>query len=382
MALFGATFGAAPRAAASAPGRVNLLGEHTHYNGGPVLTIATRERLLVAVGPGEDGVLELVSEMDGRCERVCLDDARPEGALAYVAGVLRELVPLGAARPRTGARVALVSDVPAGSGLASSAGFAVAAAHALGALGGARLTPRQLSGVGFRAERDHAGVACGVMDHAAAALARPGHALLVECASADARHVPLAATLLLVDTGVRRADATALLERRRAECAAAVERLRLDLPELFWLASWPAGWIARLKKALPEPLRSRALHVVGETTRTRFAAELLRRGRLARCGELLYESHESSRRLFEWSTPEADLVVATARRAGAPGARLTGLGAAGLVLVLLGKGERGKGKRAAAITATIRRAFVKAYGREPAMGIVRPAGGVRREAVG
>ena len=88
MALFGATYGAVPRAAASAPGRVNLLGEHTHYNGGPVLTIATRERLCVAVGPGEDGVLELVSASEGRRERVCLYDARPEGSLAYVAGVL------------------------------------------------------------------------------------------------------------------------------------------------------------------------------------------------------------------------------------------------------------------------------------------------------
>jgi len=381
MALFGATYGAVPRAAASAPGRVNLLGEHTHYNGGPVLTIATRERLCVAVGPGEDGVLELVSASEGPRERVCLYDARPEGSLAYVAGVLHELAPLGAAGPRAGARVAVASDLPVGAGLASSAAFAVATARALGTMAGARLTPRQLSGVGFRAERDHAAVACGVMDHAAVALARPGHALLVECASADARQVPLAAPLLLVATGARLDQAAALLDRRRAECAAAVERLRLELPELFWLASWPAGWIARLKKALPEPLRSRALHVVGEASRTRFGAELLRRGRLARFGALLYESHESSRRLFDWSTPEADLVVAAAHRAGAFGARLTGLGANGLVLVLLGKRDGGRGKRAAKVTAASRRAFVKTCGREPAIEVVRPAGGMRREAV-
>jgi len=381
IALFREAFAAAPRAAASAPGRVTLLGEHTYYNGGPVLVIATRERTVVAVGPGEPGVLEVVAGMDGRRERVRFSDGRPQGSAGYAAAVMHELGPLGAAPTGGGARVAVVSDLPASAGFASSAALTVAVAGALTALADARLTARQLAGVAFRAEHDHVGARCGVMDHAIAALARPGRALLVECASAEARHVPFGSGLLLVDAGIPGDRVARLLEQRQAECDAAVARLQLELPELHWLASWPAGWLARLKKALPEPLRSRAVHIVGEAARTRFGAQLLARRRLARFGELLYESHESSRRLYDWSAPEPDLVVAAAKRAGARGARLAGVGAGGAVVVLLGKGDAGRGKGAVRVSAAIRRAFTRAYGREPAIRAVLPGGGARREAV-
>jgi len=157
--------------------------------------------------------------------------------------------------------------------------------------------------------------------------------------------------------------------------------LRLELPELVWLASWPVSWLARLKKALPEPLRARALHVIGETTRTRFGAQLLARGRLKPFGRLLYESHESCRRLYQCSAPELDLVVAAARRAGAHGARLTGAGWGGAVIVLLGKGEGGRGKGERSVAEAITRAFQRAYRREPTITPVRPSGGVRREPV-
>jgi galactokinase len=208
-----------------------------------------------------------------------------------------------------------------------------------------------------------------------AALAKPQHALLIECGSIDTRHVRLRGRLLLVDTGERHQLAAGALNERRAECDAAVTRLQLELPELMWLASWPAAWLARLKRALPEPLRSRALHVVGETARTRFGAQLLARGHLKRFGQLLYESHESCRRLYQCSAPALDLVVAAARQAGAQGARLTGAGWGGSVLVLV---ERRSEPR---VVAAIRRAFVTAYGREPPITVVRPSGGVRREAV-
>src|SRR5256712_1786057 len=161
------------------------------------------------------------------------------------------------------------------------------------------------------------------------------------------RYIPFRGRLLLVDTGVRHELAAGRLNERRAECEAAVARLRLELPELVWLASWPVSWLGRLKKALPEPLRARALHVIGETARTRFGAQLLARGRLKAFGRLLYESHESCRRLYQCSAPELDLVVAAARRARAPGARLTGAGwgGAGLRTPREGGGGRGKGGR-------------------------------------
>ena len=380
-ALFRATFGIAPRAAASAPGRVNLIGEHTDYNGGPVLPVATAARTVVAVGPAESGVLELISTIDRQFVRLDYRDGRPAGWGAYVAGVMRELGDLGAAPIPDGARVAVASDLPVAAGLSSSAALSVAAAKALSLLAGARLLPRQLAGVAFRAEHDYVGVRCGIMDQMSAALARPGRALLLECASLATRHVPVRGRLLLVDTGVRRELADGAFNERRAECEAAVARLKLELPELRWLASWPAGWLPRLKRALPEPLRSRALHVVGETARARFGAQLLARGHLKRFGALLYESHESCRRLYACSVSELDTVVAAARRAGALGARLTGAGWGGAVLVLLERRKGGGGASQLKVTREIRAAFQASYGREPLMTIVRPSGGVRRERV-
>jgi len=374
-ALFRATFGVAPQAAASAPGRVNLIGEHTDYNGGPVLPIAIQARTTVAVGPADAGVLEIVSSRDGSLARIRYTTAFPPGWAAYVAGVMRELAALGAAPAGGGARVAVAGDVPVGAGLASSAALTVAGAKALAALAGARLVPRQFAGVAFRAEHDHVGVHCGVMDQTVAALAKPSHALLIECASGEARHIPFRGRLLLVDTGVRHALVAGALNERRAECEAAVTQLRLELPQLDWLAAWPATRVARLRRALPEPLRSRAVHVVQETARTRLAAELLARGRLKRFGELLYESHESCRRLYQCSAPELDLVVAAAKRAGALGARLTGAGWGGAVLVLVDR------RCEARAVVAIRRAFARAYGREPAFSVVKASGGMRKESV-
>ena len=374
-ALFRATFGVAPQAAASAPGRVNLIGEHTDYNGGPVLPIAIQARTTVAVGPADAGVLEIVSSRDGSLARMRYTTAFPPGWAAYVAGVMRELAALGAAPAGGGARVAVAGDVPVGAGLASSAALTVASAKALAALAGARLVPRQFAGVAFRAEHDHVGVHCGVMDQTVAALAKPSHALLIECASGEARHIPFRGRLLLVDTGVRHALVAGALNERRAECEAAVTQVRLELPQLDWLAVWPATRVARLRRALPEPLRSRAVHVVQETARTRLAAELLARGRLKRFGELLYESHESCRRLYQCSAPELDLVVAAAKRAGALGARLTGAGWGGAVLVLVDR------RCEARAVVAIRRAFARAYGREPAFSVVKASGGMRKESV-
>ena len=374
IALFQEAFGAAPRAAASAPGRVNLIGEHTDYNGGPVLPIAIAARTIAAVGPGEAGLLEAVSGDGGEVVRVRWQEQLPAAWGAYVAGVLRELWAAEALPTGGGARVAVTSDVPAGAGLGASAALTVSVAKALAALADAKLTGRQVAGVAFRAEQDHVGVRCGVMDQTTAALAKAGHALLLECASLEAEHVPFPRRggLLLVDTGVRRDLSDGALTERRAECEAAVKRLKVDLPELVWLASWPAEWLARLKRALKEPIRSRAVHVVGETARTRFGAQLLRQRKLTQFGRLLYESHESCRRLYGCSSPELDTVVHAAKRAGALGARLTGVGWGGAAIVLVGKGEQ-------KVVDAITRAFVRAYGREPAIAAVKPSGGARIE---
>jgi len=366
---------------------VNLIGEHTDYNGGPVLPIAIGARTTAVAGPGRGGVgggggggsapdtIEVVSARDGLPLRIQWKGDLPRGWGAYVAGVMRELWTLGVRLPEDSARIAVSSDVPVGAGLSSSAALTVATGRALALLAGARLAPRQLAAVAYRAEHDHVGVKCGVMDQTISALARPGHALLLECATLAVRQIPFRGRLLLVDTGMRHELGKSAYNERTRECRAALERLRVELPELIWLAAWPAGWLARLKRALPEPLRSRAVHVVSETARTRYGAQLLARGRMRTFGRLLYESHESLRRLYECSTPELDLVVAAARRAGAVGARLTGAGWGGAALVLVTP------KQERVIAERIRRAFARAYEREPEITSVRASAGARRESV-
>ena len=371
IALFRAAFGVAPRAAASAPGRVNLIGEHTDYNGGPVLPIAIKQRTTAVVGPGadgEEGVLEAVSTRDNQVVRVKWQETLPDGWAAYVAGVLRELWALEVIPPNGSARVAVASTVPVGAGLSSSAALTVAVAKALAP----NLQPRQIAGVAYRAEHDHVGVRCGVMDQTIAALGKRDHALLLESASLEAQQIPIKARLVLVDTGVRHDLAASSFNARRAECEEAVKRLKIELPELVWLASWPTEWLPRLKRALKDPLRARALHVIGETARTRFAAQLLQQGRLRQFGKLLYESHESCRRLYECSAPELDTVVAAAKRAGALGARLTGAGWGGAAVVLLNKSDK-------KTIPAVQRAFERAYGRTPPVTDVSASAGAHTE---
>src|SRR5207249_11993182 len=159
---------------------------------------------------------------------------------------------------------------------------------------------------------------------------------------------------LLVDAGKREELSAGGLNQRRAECEEAVKRLKVELPELLWLASWPAEWLPRLKRALREPLRARAVHVVSETARTRFAAQLLQQKKPRQFGKLLNESHESCRRLYECSSPELDLVVGAAKRAGALGARLTGAGWGGAAIVLVNKTDN-------KTIPAIQRAFGRSY---------------------
>ena len=338
-----------------------------------MLPIAIAQRTAAAVDPdlpGEPGVLEAISTRDSRLVKLKWQDELPKTWAAYIGGVLRELLALEVISPDTSARVAVASDVPVGAGLSSSAALAVAVARAFAP----ELTPRQLAGVAYRAEHDHVGVPCGMMDQTISALGKRDHALLFECASLETKQIPFNARLLLVDTGKRHDLATGGLTERRAECEEAVKRLKVELPELVWLASWPAEWLPRLKRALPEPLRARAVHVVSETARTRFAAELLQRKKLKQFGKLLFESHESCRRLYQCSSPELDTVVGAAKRAGAWGARLTGAGWGGAAIVLVGKTDR-------KTIPAIERAFKRAYGRVPPISEVKASGGAQTEAV-
>ena len=372
--LFRETFGVAPSAGGSAPGRVNLIGEHTDYNGGPVLPMAIARRTVVLAGPGEPGVLEVISARDRERRRVEFARDPGEGTLGFVVGVARALERQGIALAE-GARLAITSDVPIGAGLASSAALTVSTACALAALAGRKLPAKVAALVGYQAEHDHVGVRCGTMDQTIAALGRKSHALLLECASGDTKQIPFRGTLLLVDTGVRHDLAHSAFNTRRAECEAAVAVLRKVHPGLRWLAAWPPEEMSRLSRLLLSPMRARAQHVVGESARTRIGAKLLERGRLGQFGKLMYESHESCRRLYECSAPELDLVVQAARRAGAMGARMTGAGWGGAALVLIRPPEAGR------VAAAISRAFERRFGRAPVISGLESGAGARVERV-
>lgn len=319
--------GASPGAVASAPGRVNLIGEHLDYNGGLALPMPLQHRATVAVGPRADDRVSLSSLQQDGAVTATLGGPRTTGWAAYVVGVLESLRGIGVDVP--GMDVVVDGRVPLGSGLSSSAALEVAVAMAAVELAGATGTVlrEQLVEVCVRAENDYVGAPTGRMDQMAAALSSSGHALLVDFADLSHRAVPWSppADLLVVDTGVRHSHAGGEYAVRRRECQEATDRLGRDhLVE------------AALEEVetLPDPLRARARHVVSEQHRVRGAVRALETGTWTEFGDLMLASHRSLRDDYAVSCPELDLVVDSAMAAGALGARMTGGGFGGCAIVL------------------------------------------------
>ena len=357
---------------ASAPGRVNLLGEHTDYNGGPVLPFAIDRR--TAVAASEDEGWTVVSLVDGTVRAFDPDHPTPDSWTAYIGGVVRVLRARRLAP--AGARLAVASSVPIGAGLSSSAALTVATARALVGLAGRRVPPAVLADIAYRAEHDEVGVRCGRMDQIVSAQAHPGHAMLIETASGAITHVPLHHAVWLFDTGIRHRLTDGQYNRRRQECEVALQRVREQGRRADHLGEIAPSELAPLLRAIPAPWGLRLRHVVSETARTREAAKALAGHDLSELGRLLVEGHESLRRDFESSCPEADHLVESAMRHGALGARLTGAGWGGAVVVLLPPDQ------AARLVTEIQERFRQAFGRVPEVWSTKPSGGVRREKVG
>jgi galactokinase len=372
ISLFENHFGSRPAAVASAPGRVNLIGEHMDYNGGPVLPVALQRRTAVAVAPADRWEF-LSGEEGGVIERV--DPAAPmrRAWTDYLVAVVRELAAVEGS-PR-GARVAVGTTLTVGAGLSSSAALTVAAAKALSLLARRRLTPAELVDVAFRAEHDQVGVRCGRMDQTIAAHARPGTALLFDTATGALTWLPLRARIWIVDTGISHRLTGGELNRRRAESGEALARLRERWPALRHLAQLDPDLLDIALPLLPPPLARRTRHVVTERVRTEAAARALQRGALDEVGGLMVEGHESLRTDYESTIPEADLVVASAVRHAPWAARLTGAGWGGAVVVLAPP------ERQARVLAETAREFRERFGRVPEVWGSRAAGGVRRERV-
>jgi galactokinase len=335
-ALFVDRFGREPDVVASAPGRVNLIGEHTDYNGGEVLPIAISRRTWVAAGrpPADAGsapVLRAVSGNQPAMGTAPLVSPKRSGEWwDYLTGVAAPLLEQSG-RPDS-IDLAVESDVPAAAGLSSSAALEVSTALAVSALLGRPIALQEAAMVGWRAETGFVGVACGIMDQFASALCRTGEALHLECDTARYDFAPFGDTLLIFDTAIPRSLRTSHYNERRAECEEALRLLRERWPDLPSLAAAEPEQV--LEAHLPPPLDRRALHVSRETRRVRDAVAALRAGhRISR--ELLVGSHESLRDLYECSRPELDWVVERAITfPGVLGARLTGAGWGGCAIVV------------------------------------------------
>ena len=309
-----------------APGRVNLIGEHTDYSGGLVLPIAIQYGIQLAARRGEDEIT-FESEGYGRAETVPADGGGPQarGWARYAQAVAAELADAG--RPAIGLTGTISSDLPPGAGLSSSAALEVVLALALCAVAGFELEPLELALLCQRAELRAVGVPCGILDQAACLLGSDGRAILLDCHTLDHRliHVPPGAGLLIIDSGVPRSLENTAYAERRSELEQALRLVAVDRS-----TEVETGALEGLDGVPKRRLR----HVVTENGRVRRFAAALEAGDLATSGVLLRESHASLRDDYEVSIPELDLLVELAIEAGALGARLLGGGFGGSVLVL------------------------------------------------
>ena len=323
----------------SAPGRVNLIGEHTDYNDGFVLPMAIDRRTVVAMAPRNDGRVRCLStEFDEPIEFELNADLKPAHDWAnHVRGVaaclLRDEYNL------RGADLLIASDVPLGAGLSSSAALEIAVGYGLLKLAEHVVDPVRLALAAQKAEHEFAGTQCGVMDQFIACLAREGHALKIDCRTLEYEAVPVDlsdARVVVVNSMVKHELASSEYNQRRAECEEAVRRLAGHLPGIQSLRDVELEEFDQWADALPEPIRRRANHVITENARTLAAVEALRLGQLSHFGKLMKASHESLREDYQVSCRELDLLVEIAgRHSGVYGARMTGGGFGGCTVNLV-----------------------------------------------
>lgn len=363
--FFTRTFGRPPEYVASAPGRVNLIGEHLDYNGGEVLPIAIERRTYVAASANGGSTVRAVSASASEAAEFSLDGALAAGKWwDYVAGVALERRARG--HGAVGTDLAVWSDLPHGAGLGSSAALAIAAGAALGAVAGRHTGMRELALAAREGETRLAGVEVGIMDQFASALAEAGRALHVRCDVESAEPLPFTDAVLIFDTGVRRSLRDGRFNARREECARAFELLRRVDATLPALARATPELVRTA--ALPPPLDARARHVATEMERVRRAVEALAAGREFP-GELLFASHASLRDDYACSIAELDWFVERARTCGARGARMTGAGWGGCAIAV------GDADALAGAAPDIAREHRAAFGRTPQWWITRARAG-------
>jgi galactokinase len=373
LRAFSEAFGGAPDGVWRAPGRVNLIGEHTDYNEGFALPFAIDLAAHVAVRARPDRLVRLLSTHGGGVVELDLDalsrDAAP-GWSVYPAGVAWALADHGVGL--TGFDLALDSTVPVGSGLSSSHAIECAVVTALAELAGADLAPEDLVLLTQRAENAFVGAPTGILDQSASLRGASGHAVFLDCRDQGVELIPFDAdaaglAVLVVDTKVAHSHAGGGYAERRASC-----ELGADVLGVAALRDVSSEDLAEARGLLDPVTFRRVRHVVTEDERVLATVAVLRSEGPAAIGPLLDASHASMRDDFEISCPELDLAVEAARSAGALGARMTGGGFGGSAIALVPRAAEGAARDA--VTAAFRRAGFAA----PDLFTVVPADGARR----
>jgi galactokinase len=333
-------FDASPRIF-QAPGRVNLIGEHTDYNDGFVMPAAIGFCTRVAVAPRQDRKLIVRSENFAEQLEFNLD-ALPDKSSGhwsdYVIGVAKTLSYSGSTL--IGANLLIEGDVPQGAGLSSSASLEVAVGYALLDVAGEAIDLKKLALLCQKAENEFVGARCGIMDQFISSHGQDGHALLLDCRSLEHRLLPLGdeARLVICNTMVRHSISGGEYNRRRAECEAGVRCFAAHLPGVRALRDVTLSDLAAYGGDLPETIARRCRHVITENSRALQAASALEQRDLETFGILMRESHKSLREDFEVSCAELDLMVELAGQApGVYGARMTGGGFGGCTINLVRK---------------------------------------------
>ncbi|HWS34806.1 MAG TPA: galactokinase [Actinoplanes sp.] len=335
QAAFIEAYGTEPAGLWAAPGRVNLIGEHTDYNDGFVLPFALPQRTVAAAGPAPDGKWSVCSTLAP--EPVTFGVTEPgdvTGWGAYVAGVVWALQDAGFEVPP--ARIALASDVPLGSGLSSSAALESAVLTALIDLGGLDVPLDRRPAIAQRAENVYVGAPTGILDQSASIRCREGHALFLDCRSYAIEQIPFdlagqGLAILVINSNAPHQHVDGEYGARRKSCEAAAEALGVPALRDVSVAEL-AGALAKLGD---DVLRRRARHIITENQRVLDTVALLREGRVREIGPLLTASHDSMRDDFEITVDQIDTAVQAALAAGAHGARMTGGGFGGCVLALI-----------------------------------------------
>jgi galactokinase len=327
-----------PSVSAYAPGRAELLGNHTDYNEGYVLAIAVDRGTTITGEARADRQVEIHSAQMGKTESIALDELWAERVTPwarYVLGVVdqfrRHELPVG------GFRAEITGDLPLGAGLSSSASIENATVIFLGKLFGAKLEPMQIARLSQKAEHDFVGVRCGLLDQIASLLGKEGHATFIDCRTTEVSHVPLsdAVSVIIANSNVKHALVAGDYNQLRADCEAAAHGLGVK-----FLRDASTAMLKARRGELADRIYRRGIHITGENERVLAGSEALRRGDLATFGKLMFESHESSRVNFENSCPELDILVAAAcQTPSVIGARLSGGGFGGATINLVEKGR-------------------------------------------